>query len=181
MTPTASARPGIRRWTAGARPGTRRWTAGARPAAALLAACLVGLPGCGGSQRASDGEAPASAPSPAAATPAAAAADRRTPIERRRDAACDQLGPRITACAVADARADLAAGKIDQRQFDRDTAPEVQRKNTERFLEACKGTAYSSRQVRVLEVCSRETTDCGPLLDCLGHLNDRAPPGSGGK
>lgn len=98
--------------------------------------------------------------------------DARTPIEKRRDTACEQLGPKLTACAVDDARADLAAGRVAQAQFDRDTAPEVQRKNTEEFVTACKGASYSSRQVRVLEVCFREETRCAALLDCLGHLND---------
>jgi hypothetical protein len=125
----------------------------------------VWLAGCGGAQHASD-DVP---------THGSAAADPRTPLEQRRDAACEQLGPRITACAVADARADLAAGKVDQRQFARDTAPEVQQRNTEEFERACKKAQYSSRQVRVLEVCLHEETACPPLLDCLGHLSDRAP------
>ncbi|HEX2689992.1 MAG TPA: hypothetical protein VHN14_25415, partial [Kofleriaceae bacterium] len=94
--------------------------------------------------------------------------DPRTPIEKRRDAACDQLGPKITDCAVEDARAALTAGTIGQQQFDRDTAPEVRHKNTEEFQRTCKSTAYSSRQVRVLEVCFHEETRCAPLLDCLG-------------
>ena len=122
---------------------------------------LVAL-GCGGAHHAEP--ASASAPVP----------DTRSPIERRRDAACDQLGPKLTSCAVEDARANLAAGKIDQAQLERDTAPAVQRKNTEDFAVACKSTVYSSRQVRVLEVCFRDEPACAPLLDCLGHLKD--PP-----
>lgn len=129
---------------------------------ALLLAVTVA---CGGAQH------PDSAPAPAPA-----AADPRTPIDRRRDTACDQLGPRITACAVDDARADLTAGKITKADFDRDTAPEVQAKNTEKFVEACKSHTYSSRQVRVLEVCPHQETRCGPLLDCLGHLSDAPAP-----
>jgi hypothetical protein len=132
---------------------------------------------CGGPQRGADGEGntvrnavPAAPDTPAA--PAPAANDTQKPIERRRDAACDQLGPKMTACAVEDARANLAAGKINRQQFERDTAPAIQRKNTEEFGKACKGQAYSSRQVRVLEVCFREETQCGPLLACLGHLSD---------
>jgi hypothetical protein len=136
-------------------------------AAAAIAVIAVGLAGCGGAQRTGD-DAPAR-------PPPTAAADPRTPIERRRDAACDGLGPKITACAVADARADLAAGKVDQRQFARDTAPEVQQRHTEEFERACKKAQYSSRQVRVLEVCLHDETECAPLLDCLGHLGDRAP------
>jgi hypothetical protein len=97
--------------------------------------------------------------------------DTRTEIERRRDAACETLGPRMTACAVADAKRDLAAGKIKQDQFDKDTAPEIQKKNTEEFFEKCHGSQFSSRQVRVLEVCQQQETECEPLLACLDNLN----------
>jgi hypothetical protein len=142
----------------------------ARAAVAVALALAGAAPaGCGGPRRPDPGET-AAAPAPAG--------DPRTPIERRRDAACDALGPRLTACAVADARADLAAGKIDQRQFERDTAPAVQRKNTEDFEGRCKTAQYSSRQVRVLEVCLHEEPACAPLLDCLAHLRDRAPGGA---
>jgi hypothetical protein len=128
----------------------------------------VGGPACGGPQRAPDRTAGAPAdPAPG---------DPRTPIERRRDTACDVLGPRLTACAVADARADFAAGKIDRHQLDIDTAPEWQQKLTTRWLADCKAAHYSSRQVRVLEVCSREETECGPLVACLDHLHDLGRP-----
>jgi hypothetical protein len=137
-------------------------------ACAIWAASIAAA--CGGSQRKPDTDRPAPA---AAARDVGTATTAATALDRRRDAACDQLGPKITACAVEDARADLAAGKIDQAQLARDTAPEIQRKNTEKFLEACKGASYSSRQVRVLEVCFREETRCAALLDCLGHLSDK--------
>jgi len=130
---------------------------------------LAGLVACAGSQQ------PSPAADPAAHAQPAAATDTRSPIERRRDAACEGLGPRLTACAVEDTRADLAAGQISPQQLERDTASGVQQKNTETFVAACKTTAYSSRQVRVLEVCLREETRCAPLLDCLGHLSDAAP------
>jgi hypothetical protein len=143
-----------------------------RPLAVALLAVAASLAACGGAQRPPDGEGGAPAQP-------AAPADPRTPIERRRDAACDQLGPKLTACAVEDAKASLAAGKIDRQQFDRDTAAPIQRKNTEEFDKACKGTAYSSRQIRVLEVCFGQETRCGPLLDCLGHLSDAPTHGRG--
>ncbi len=144
-----------------AKPASRR----ALGALAVGAIMLSVLTACGGAQRKPDNDgAPVTAPAPAA--------EARTPIQQRRDVACDQLGPRITACAVEDARSDLAAGKIQKAQFDRDTAPAVQRKNTEEFLKACKTTVYSSRQIRVLEVCFAEETQCGPMLECLGHLSD---------
>ena len=142
---------------------------------AALAAAALWLGGCGSSPP------PVADPAPAVDRPAAppmpAARDTRTPIEQRRDTACDQLGPRLTACAVEDARNKLAAGQIDQRQFDLDTAPAVQRKNTEEFEAVCKHARYSSRQVRVLEVCFIAETQCLPLLACLEHLRDRPPAG----
>lgn len=98
--------------------------------------------------------------------------DTRTEIERRRDAACEKLGARLTACAVEDARAELAAGKVSKAEFDANTAPEIQRENTAKFVTACK-VPMSSRQVRVLEVCDREEAECGPLTDCLTHLQDK--------
>ena len=139
-------------------------------ASAVVAAwfAVVAALGCGGG-------APVEPTTPVA-TPVAASPDPRTAIERRRDAACDQLGPKLTSCAVEDARANLAAGKIDQAQLERDTAPAVQRKNTEDFGVACKGTVYSSRQIRVLEVCFQNEHACAPLLDCLGHLSDAPKP-----
>ena len=142
--------------------------AGRHPRAGCLIVWLAVLAACGASQ-----PAPATTAAP---TQPPAVADTRSPIERRRDAACEGLGPKLTACAVEDARADLAAGKITQQQLERDTAPAVQQKNTEKFETACKATAYSSRQVRVLEVCPRQETRCAALLDCLGHLSDAAPP-----
>jgi hypothetical protein len=138
--------------------------------AALVAlGAALGLAGCGGPQRAPDRAGDGADPAPVGP---------RSPIERRRAAACAALGPRLTACAVADARADLAAGKIDQRQFERDTAPAIQRKNTEEFETRCEAAHYSSRQIRVLEVCFREEAECAPLLDCLAHLHDPAPAGA---
>ena len=101
------------------------------------------------------------------------AKDTRSEIEQRRDAACQTLGPRITKCAIEDAKRDLAVGKVKKEQFDKDTGPDVQRKNTDEFIKKCSGEAYSSRQVRVLEVCQKEETECEPLLACLDNLNKK--------
>jgi hypothetical protein len=143
----------------------RRRPPGSRLVHAWLALAMLA---CGG------GAAPTAEPTTPSTPPPAA--DTRTAIERRRDAACDQLGPKLTACAVEDARASLTAGKIDQAQYDRDTAPAIQRKNTDEFDRACKSTTYSSRQIRVLEVCFQQEPACGSLLDCLGHLSDAPKP-----
>jgi hypothetical protein len=99
------------------------------------------------------------------------ASNAKTPLEKRRDAACEAIGPKLTECAVEDARSELAAGRVTQADFDRTTAPEIRHKNTERFIGQC--TAWhdiSSRQVRVLEVCFKAETECGALRDCLANL-----------
>lgn len=99
------------------------------------------------------------------------AADTRTELEKRRDAACQTLGPKLTACAVTDARKELEAGRMKQKDFDANTSEEVLRKNSEKFVEKCSSAQYSSRQVRVLEVCQHEESECEPLLACLDNLN----------
>lgn len=106
-------------------------------------------------------------------TPPAPPPDSRSEIEKRRDAACASLGPRITACAVADAKTAAASGKLKQADYEAMTKPEVQNKNTEEFIKACEKADYSSRQVRVLEVCQKEESECEPLLACLENLNKK--------
>jgi len=127
---------------------------------------LVAVLACGGKQ----------SPPPtngSSEDPPGVVADTRTPIEKRRDTACEALGPKLVQCAVEDAKRDLANGKITQKQFDTDTAPKWQDALKAKWLSKCK-VAMSSRQVRVLEVCYREETACAPLVDCLGHLQDNA-------
>ena len=97
--------------------------------------------------------------------------DTRTPFEQRRDAACKQLAPKLTACAAQDAKADLDAGKTTPQQYQQDTAPKVLDKNTQDFIDKC--TTWrdmSSRQLRVLEVCFQQEAECGPLRVCLENL-----------
>ncbi len=97
--------------------------------------------------------------------------DTRTPLEKRLDAACDVVGKRVSACAVEDAKADLAAGKVKKEQFDKDTAPAVVAKNAEKYADTCKAHKdYSSRQVRVLEKCPQYESECAPFLKCLDNV-----------
>jgi predicted small lipoprotein YifL len=119
--------------------------------ASLLAA---GLAACGGKD-----------PAPAAPTAEpVAAGDTRTEIERRRDAACEELGPRLTACAVEDAKRTMSAAELKELDLEK-TAPV----HTREAIDECKARELSSRQVRVYEVCLREETACEPLATCLDH------------
>lgn len=101
-------------------------------------------------------------------------ADTRSPLEKRLDAACKALGPKLTQCAVEDAKAQLAAGKTTQKEFDATTTPEIQAALTKDWFEKCYRPDRSSRQVRILEVCFKEETECAPLLDCLENLSKPA-------
>jgi hypothetical protein len=102
--------------------------------------------------------------------PAGVVTDTRTPIERRRDEACEKLGPKLAQCAVEDSRAKLAAGEITQQQFAETTKPELVRALAADWRKNCRKGYMSSRQVRVLEVCFREEPECGPLEACLQNL-----------
>jgi hypothetical protein len=127
----------------------------------LVLLVLFALAACGAKQPTQNGQ--------GSAEPIGVVKDTRTPIERRRDAACDQLGPKLTQCALEDAKRDFASGKVSKADFDKDTDPGLLNKHTEKWLKGCK-VEMSSRQVRVLEVCYKEETECDPLADCLKHL-----------
>ena len=97
-------------------------------------------------------------------------APHQTELERRRDAACEQLGPKLTECAAADAKKTMSPEELKKLDLDK-TAPV----HTRKFIEECKQQQLSSRQVRVYEVCLREETACEPLVACL----DNAKPQTG--
>lgn len=138
----------------------------------ILIALLFAAAACGGKAKPTT-----SSSAGGVSDPPGVVQDTRSPIEQRRDTVCEALGPKITKCAVADARAELEAGKMTKQDFDLNTAPAIQTKNTEEFVQHCE-VQLSSRQVRVLEVCSQQETECAPLLACLDHINDQAT-GSG--
>ena len=91
--------------------------------------------------------------------------DTRTPLEKRRDAGCEQLQPTLTECAIADAKKSLSKEEYAKLKPD-----ELRERHKKEFLEECTGSAMSSRQVRVLEVCYREEKECDPLAECLKNL-----------
>lgn len=119
------------------------------------------------------GSKPAPAPqSPPSESPVK---DTRTPLEQHRDAACDIVGKRVSACAKQDSDALLAAGKITQKAHDQATEPAVVAKDAEVYSEKCKAKKdYSSRQIRVLEMCPKYETECEPFLACLQNLQPKS-------
>ena len=129
-----------------------------------LALVLV-LVACGGSQPPPAQPQPPAPPGPT---------DTRAPIEKRRDAACDTVGKRVAACAAAESKALLAAGKISQQQYTDATDPRVVAKAADMYSEKCRSHDYSSRQIRVLEKCPQYETECEPLLKCLDNVQPQA-------
>ena len=110
-------------------------------------------------------------PDPVPPGPTSPVKDTRTELEKRRDAACDVVAKRNTECAVKEAKANVAAGKVKQEQFDKDTKPEILAKNTAVYADKCKAKKdYSSRQIRVLEKCPQYETECEPFLRCLDNV-----------
>jgi len=99
------------------------------------------------------------------------AAPTDTPIHLRRNAACEALGPKITACAVADAKRTMSPAELKKLDLDK-TAPV----HTKKFIEDCESHEMSSRQVRVYEVCFKEETDCDRLIKCLDNANPKKTP-----
>ncbi|KAB2896515.1 MAG: hypothetical protein F9K40_14365 [Kofleriaceae bacterium] len=92
-----------------------------------------------------------------------------TELQKRQAAACEALGPRLTECAIADARATMTADELAKLDVE-NTAPI----HTREFVKSCKAQTLSSRQVRVYEVCMREETECGPLTACLENASPTA-------
>lgn len=96
--------------------------------------------------------------------------DTRTEVERRRDAACEALAPRMTSCAIEDARRTMTPEELAKLDIEA-TAPI----HTREFVKSCRTQSLSSRQVRVYEVCLREETACDPLIACLDNASPTAP------
>jgi hypothetical protein len=94
------------------------------------------------------------------------AAPKETELARRQNAACETLAPRLTDCAIADARNTMSPAELAKLEIEK-TAPI----HTQKFLESCKAQSLSSRQVRVYEVCLKAETECTPLAECLDNAN----------
>jgi hypothetical protein len=128
------------------------------------AAAILFVMGC------SSKPAPVAQPKTIVATPVV------TELARRQHTACAALGPTLTQCAVADAKATMSAQELADLKLE-ETAP----KHTSVFIDECSAEQYSSRQIRVLEVCFREATECTALNECLANLKPAAAGSSAPK
>lgn len=92
-----------------------------------------------------------------------------TELEKRQGAACESLGPKLTECAIADARATMPPEEL--AKLDVENTGKI---HTREFVKSCKAQTMSSRQVRVYEVCLREETECPALTTCLENASPKA-------
>lgn len=99
-------------------------------------------------------------------------------LAERQFAACEALGPHITACAVADARAHAdELSEEDRAALDDEAFLEA---FSSRFIDQCKGGELSARQVKVLETCAASppaepvsVDTCEPFLACLDGVQKK--------
>jgi hypothetical protein len=102
--------------------------------------------------------------------------DTRTPIEKRRDAGCEQVGKMSAHCAVEDSNKRFAKGEISKTEHEQALEPKIVRALTDKYTSECRSKPLSSRQVRVMEVCMREETECGPWESCIANMQPQAKP-----
>jgi hypothetical protein len=121
-----------------------------------VALALVLVAGCGGGT-----QKPAPDPDP---DPVSPEPTQPSELQRRQNAACEQLGPKVTACAIDDARKNLSPAELAELDLEK-TGPI----HTREYIKECQAETLSSRQVRVKEVCLREETECDALDACLKH------------
>ncbi|MDX2093813.1 MAG: hypothetical protein SFX73_38615 [Kofleriaceae bacterium] len=129
---------------------------------------VAALAACGGKQ-----PPPSEPTSPTA--PVGPVTDSRSEFEKRLDAACKALEPKVVSCTVDDAKAAHAAGNLTKAQLDEITKPPILAKLADEWEEKCDKRDRSSRQLRVLEVCYREEKECAPLMDCLLYVDNPNP------
>ena len=140
----------------------------------LIAIALLSFSACGGSKpapaSAGSGSASASPNDDDTLTETHAAND--TPIHQRRNAACEQVGAKVSACAVEDTRNDKAHPPTPDELKQLDQTAAIDKRE---YIKKCEAAEMSSRQVRVMEVCVKQETECDPFLACLDHMNDKTP------
>jgi hypothetical protein len=135
-----------------------------------IALCL--LIACGGSKPPQEDD--DTLPDPGTGTPGGTGGEEEelvaeNELQRRQFAACESVIPRLTACAVEDARQKLSPEQFEKEQIE-ETAPI----HTREYLKKCKRHKLSSRQVRVYEVCDKEEAECASLIACLDNLKPTA-------
>jgi hypothetical protein len=96
-------------------------------------------------------------------------AKRRQALEQlrvRQEAACEQVTPVVTECAIADARATMKP-----EEFAKLDVEKLRPVHRAEYHESCLASDMSPRQVRIFDECMADTT-CEVFLVCM----DRAKP-----
>lgn len=93
---------------------------------------------------------------------------RSVELDAAQDAACQRLAPKVTDCAIEDARATMSPQDFADMARDLD---ELADRNSEQYIDHCTRSPMSRRQLEVYEQCALDVT-CEEFLACT----DRAKP-----
>jgi hypothetical protein len=138
----------------------------------VIATWIVAGAACGGSKTppAGPGTGSGSASASDDDTLTETAPKNDSPIHTRRNAACEKVGTKVAACAVEDTKNDKAHPPTADELRDLDKTAAIDKRE---YIKKCTAVEMSSRQVRVMEVCVAQETECEPFLACLDHMNDK--------
>jgi hypothetical protein len=136
----------------------------------MLVAMVLALAACGGKTK------PAAAPPPAdddlTIKPHPIDDGKpETEYERRLRAACEDVGAKVSACAVEDTRNDKQHPPTADELAQLDQTAAIDKRE---YIKKCVAAEMSSRQIRVMEVCAKEEAACEPFLACLDHMKPEA-------
>lgn len=87
-------------------------------------------------------------------------------------AMCDALAPRLTTCAVEQARKNLTEREIEKQGL---SDPAFLRKYTNDIRSECSLKEISMRQIKLLETCTAQDSDCKTYLSCLDTVQAKPP------
>jgi len=98
---------------------------------------------------------------------------RKQAIERldaRQRQACQRMCPRLTECALEDAKANVSPADLK----DGPSLEEIAPSHTAQCNSECNRTRLSLRQIRVYEGCmDKKQLDCGALVVCLEQAQSK--------
>ncbi len=136
----------------------------------LVVTLAAALAGCGGKSR------PATNPDDdltlgSGGSGGSGSAAKATPFEARRDAACEQVGSKVSKCAAEDTRNDKQHPPTADELAQLDQTAAIDKRE---YVKKCEAADMSSRQIRVMEVCAKSETECDPFLACMDNMKPQA-------
>jgi hypothetical protein len=121
---------------------------------------VTGIAGCGGDSARS------------ASNPPTQALSAEQALRAAQKSECEALCPRLSECAVEDARANMSAAELAKLDLEAKA-----RQHTNECITQCSGSSLSPRQVRVMRRCRKESAAvCSQYLACLDAAKRNPDP-----